>query len=146
MAATLDVTITFTPSGGSATTYALQVEEFALNIRRSPLHSPMPGANPLQIDMGYFDPNLTIRGILPTTPGSDGTNVICDKNQLEDVVTDHYTNTVTISIPGTSGDETADTTNYVGMISNFSAALRSSKEGIYWTYTLNFLSVKRANG
>jgi hypothetical protein len=141
MTAKLDVTIKF---GSGPTTYALQVEEFTVNIRRSPIHSPMPGANPLQIDMGYFDPNITIRGILPTTPGTDGFNVICDKNQLEDVVTNEYTNEITLSIPGTSGDETADTTDYVGMISNFNATLRATKEGIYWVYTLNFLSVKRA--
>ena len=141
MAATLDVTLKF---GSGPTTYALQVEEFAVNIRRSPLHSPMPGADPLQIDMGYYDPSITIRGILPTTPGNDGTNVICDKNQLEDVVTDEYADTITLSIPGTSGDETAGTTDYVGKIGNFNATLRATKEGIYWAYTLNFLAVKRA--
>ena len=138
---TLDCTITF---GATPTVYALQVEELTVNIRRSPLHAAMPGADPVQMDMGYYDPSISIRGILPTVPGSDGTNTIADKNQIEDMVTDdnQSSNTMTLKLPGLSGDAGA-ATQYVGMISNFSCSLAAGKEQIYWTFNMTFLVKKR---
>tara|TARA_R100000808_G_scaffold10395_1_gene27659 strand:- start:32631 stop:33059 length:429 start_codon:yes stop_codon:yes gene_type:complete len=142
MAATLDVTLKFTPSGGSLTTYSLQVEELVVNIRRQPLHQPIPGSDPLQNDFGLSDPNVRVRGILPIAPGSDGTNTICDKVQLEDVVTDHYQNDITLTIGAGSGDASAQA--YVGKIQDFSATLNAGKEEVYWTYSLTLLAQLRS--
>ena len=127
--------------GSSPTTYALNVEEFTVNIRRSPLHAAMPGSDPLQIDMGYYDPSVSIRGILPTVPDTSVSPNVCDKNQLEDVVTDEFANSITLSIPAGAGDTSA--TNYVGQIGSFTCALRATKDSIYWTYNLTLLALSR---
>lgn len=134
----LGCTISF---GSGPTTYALQVEEFTVNVRRSPLHAPMPGADPLQIDMGYYDPSVTVRGVLPTVPDTSVSPNVCDKNQLEDVVTDEFDNVVTLILPAGAGDTSQ--TNYVGQIGSFNCALRSTKDSIYWTYTLTLLAKSR---
>ena len=81
--ADLHVTLTATPSGGSLTQYALQVEELVVNIRRSPLQAAMPGADPVQVDMGFSDPSVTIRGILPNNAGSFSWKSMND-SKLED--------------------------------------------------------------
>ena len=85
--ATLDVTLTY-----GSTVYALQVEEFVVNIRRSPYNAPMYGVDPVQEDFGLRDPSIRIRGIIPTvSPGTDGTGVtIVDKDTLEDAITDDF--------------------------------------------------------
>ena len=136
---TLDCTITF---GATPTVYALQVEELTVNIRRSPLHAAMPGADPVQMDMGYYDPSISIRGILPTAETNDGT--IPDKNMIEDMVTNdnQSDNAMTLKLPGLSGDAGA-ATQYVGMISSFSCSLVAGKEQIYWTFNMTFLVKSR---
>lgn len=140
----LDVNLTVAISGGSTTVYSLQVEEFTVNIRRSPIHAAMPGANPLQIDMGFYDPSVTIRGVLPTTNGSDGTNAIPSKNTLEDIVTNRFgADVITLSIPGTSGDASGGT-DYVGKIASCNFTLMPGKESIYWQYRMTLLAEKRS--
>jgi hypothetical protein len=138
MAATLDVTITW---GSGPTIYALQVEEFSVNIRRSPLHQPIPGSDPFQEDFGLSDPQVSIRGILPTvtpSPSTDGTNTICTKDQLEDVVTGQYSNDILLTLGAGTGAST--TSVYQGKISNFSATILPGKEEIYWNFTLVLLA------
>ena len=127
----------------ASTTYSLQVEEFTVNIRRSPIQAAMPGADPLQFDLGFYDPSITIRGIAPTADGSDGTNTIPSKNTLEDVVTNSFASTITLSIPGTSGDA-AGSTDYVGKIADCSFTLMAGKETIYWQYRMTLLAKKRS--
>ena len=144
--ADLNVTLTATPSGGSETIYALQVEELTVAIRRSPLQAPMPGTDPVQVDMGFSDPSVSIRGILPITSGqtaSDGTadRAVIHKDLLEEIVTGAYANNITITIIAGAGASSNST--YVGKIGDFSATLMPGKEEIYWSYRLTLLSQLR---
>lgn len=123
-------------------TYALQVEEFTVNIRRSPIQAAMPGADPLQFDLGFYDPSVTIRGILPTTNGSDGTYTIPSKNTLEDIATNSFASQITLAIPGTSGDATGNDT-YIGKIADCNFTLMAGKETIYWQFRMTLLAKKR---
>ena len=47
-------------STSPAITYALQASEVRLNITRAPMHSPLPGSDPLQMDLGQFKPMLVV--------------------------------------------------------------------------------------
>ena len=138
MSAALDVHLIV-----ASTTYALQVEEFTVNIRRSPIQAAMPGADPLQFDLGFYDPSITVRGVLPTTNGSDCTYTIPSKNTLEDITTDIFASTITLSIPGTSGGP-ANATDYIGKIADCSFTLMAGKETIYWQYRMTLLAKKRS--
>ena len=140
----LDITLTATPAGGSETIYALQVEELTVNIRRSPLQAAMPGADPVQVDMGFSDPSISIRGILPIVAGGTSgaaARAIIHKDLLEEIVTGAYANTITLTIGAGSG--AISTSVYVGKIGDFSATLTPGKEEIYWTYRMTLLAQLR---
>jgi len=136
--ATLDVTLTY-----GSTVYALQVEEFVVNIRRSPYNAPMYGVDPVQEDFGLSDPSIRIRGIIPTvSPGTDGTGVtIVDKDTLEDAITDDFDDTIKLTLGAGTGAST--TSVYEGNVADVSFTLIPGKEQIYWSFTLNFLSQMR---
>ena len=136
MAATLDITLTF-----ASTVYALQVEELTVAIRRSPLQAPMPGTDPVQVDMGFSDPSVSIRGVLPIADGTDGTNTIPAKDTLEDKITDNYADTIVLTIGAGTG--AASTSVYEGKIGDFTATLMPGKEEIYWSYRLTLLAKLR---
>ena len=138
MAATLDCTIRF-----ASTLYALQVDEFVVNIRRTPYNQPMYGTDPVQEDFGLSDPSIRIRGIVPTvSPGTDGTTTIVDKDTLEDAITDDFANTIKITLGAGSG--AASTSVYEGNVADVSFTLIPGKEQIYWTFTLTLLSKFRS--
>ena len=139
MAATLDCTLAG-GTGGTAFTYALQVESFQVNLRRNPIQVSVTGLNILQ-DFGVTAPTVTVRGIVPTvtpSPSTDGTNTICTKDQLEDVVTGQYSNNILLTLGAGTGAST--TSVYQGKISNFSATMLPGKEEIYWNFTLVLLA------
>jgi len=122
-----------------STTFALQVEEVVVNIRRSPYNMPMFGVSPVQKDMGYSDPSIRIRGVLPITPGSDGTNVIPSKDVLENAIYTDFDEDIDFILEAGVGNLT-DTSTYRCVISDFSATLRSTKEELYWTFTMTLLT------
>ena len=139
MAATLDCTLAG-GTGGTAFTYALQVESFQVNLRRNPIQVSVTGLNILQ-DFGVTAPTVTVRGIVPTvtpSPSTDGTNTICTKDQLEDVVTGQYSNNILLTLGAGTGAST--TSVYQGKISNFSATMLPGKEEIYWNFSLVLLA------
>ena len=140
MAATLDCTISG-GTGGTAFTYALQVENFQVSLRRSPIQVSVTGLNILQ-DFGVTAPTVSVRGIIPTvSPGTDGTNTIADKDQLEDKIVTLWANEYTVQLGAGTG--AATTTSYVGRVQNVSFALVPGKEQIYWTFNLTLVTRNR---
>ena len=122
-----------------STIYALQLEEVVVNIRRSPYNMPMYGISPVQKDMGYTDPSIRIRGILPIADGSDGTNTIASKDTLEEAVYTDYDEDIDFILESGAG-AVGSTSTYRCVISDFSATLRSTKEELYWTFTMTLLT------
>ena len=121
-----------------STIYALQLEEVVVNIRRSPYNMPMYGASPVQKDMGYSDPSIRIRGILPIANGSDGVNTIASKDTLEGAIYTDFDENIDLILEAGAG--AATTSTYRCVISDFTATLISTKEEIYWSFTMNLLS------
>ena len=104
-----------------STIYALQLEEVVLNIRRSPYNQPMYGESPQQKDMGYSDPSIRIRGVLPTVTGTD------DYDENIDLILE-------------AGAGSGSTSTYRCVIADFSATLIATKEEIYWAFTMTLLA------
>jgi len=74
-------------SASPAITFALQASEVRLNISRAPMHSPLPGSDPLQMDLGQFKPMIVVIGVIPQDHSElDGSVRIPDKRDLEDFV------------------------------------------------------------
>lgn len=140
MARALDVTMTFDPASGSDVVYALQVDEFVVNIRRTPYNQAMYGTDPVQHDFGLSDPTVRIRGVIPTVaPGyNDGGVTIAHKDALEDAITDDFADTITLTLGAGTGAST--TSVYEGNVSDVSFTLIPGKEQQYWTFTLTLLS------
>ena len=142
MAATLDCTISG-GTGGTAFTYALQVENFQVSLRRSPIQVSVTGLNIMQ-DFGVTAPTVSVRGIIPTvtpSPSTDGTNTICTKDQLEDKIISEYGQDYTLALGAGTG--AATTTSYVGRVQNVTFALVPGKEQIYWTFNLTLVTKNR---
>jgi|TARA_R110000824_G_scaffold59381_3_gene159507 hypothetical protein len=144
MAATLDCTISggdSTASPSTAFTYALQVENFQVSLRRSPIQVSVTNLNILQ-DFGATAPTVSVRGIIPTvSPGTDGTNIIANKDLLEDKIISLYAKDYTLQLGAGTG--AATTTSYVGRVQNVSFALVPGKEQIYWTFNLTLVTKNR---
>lgn len=127
-----------------STIYALQLEEVVLNIRRSPYNQPMYGESPQQKDMGYSDPSIRIRGVLPTVTGTeangkwDGVNIVASKDTLEDAITDDYDENIDLILEAGAGS--GSTSTYRCVIADFSATLIATKEEIYWAFTMTLLA------
>ena len=137
MAATLDCVLSG-GTGGSAFTYALQAENVTVSLRRSPLHIALTGVVITQ-DFGITAPTVTLRGVVPTvSPGSDGTNTICNKDQLEDAIVSEYAPDLKITLGAGTGAST--TSSYTGKVQNVSFALVPGKEQIYWTFNLTLVT------
>tara|TARA_R110002110_G_scaffold146767_3_gene336829 strand:+ start:469 stop:897 length:429 start_codon:yes stop_codon:yes gene_type:complete len=122
-----------------STIYALQLEEVVVSIRRSPYNQPMYGVSPVQKDMGYSDPSIRIRGVLPIANGSDGTNTIASKDTLENAVYTDFDENIDFILESGAG-AVGSTSTYRCVISDFTATLVSTKEEIYWSFTMTLLS------
>ena len=144
MAATLDCTISGGNSSASPSTafiYALQVENFQVSLQRSPIQVSVTDLN-MVTDFGVTAPTISVRGIIPTvSPGTDGTNTIADKDQLEDKIVTLWENEYTIQLGAGTGS--ASTSSYVGRIQNCSFALVPGKEQIYWTFNMTLVTQNR---
>ena len=142
MAATLDCTIAG-GTGGTAFAYALQVESFQVNLRRSPIQVSVTGLNILQ-DFGVTAPTVTVRGIVPTvtpSPSTDGTNTICTKDQLEDKIISEYGQDYTLALGAGTG--AATTSSYLGRIQSVSFTMIPGKESLYWSFNLTLVTANR---
>ena len=142
MAATLDCTIAG-GTGGTAFTYALQVESFQVNLRRNPIQVSVTGLNILQ-DFGVTAPTVTVRGIVPTvtpSPSTDGTNTICTKDQLEDKIISEYGQDYTLALGAGTGAST--TSSYLGRVQSVSFTMIPGKESLYWSFNLTLVTANR---
>jgi len=142
MAATLDCTIAG-GTGGTAFTYALQVESFQVNLRRNPIQVSVTGLNILQ-DFGVTAPTVTVRGIVPTvtpSPSTDGTNTICTKDQLEDKIISEYGQDYTLALGAGTGRST--TSSYLGRVQSVSFTMIPGKESLYWSFNLTLVTENR---
>lgn len=119
--------------GGGPTTYRLEAESVSIVFDRSPIQAPLPGADPLLLDLGMFRPSINIEGKVPVTAGSDGGVTIPSKNNLEDAVESWYNTTITVTILGDS---------YTAKIASCAFSMPASREEV-WDYRLHFLALSR---
>ena len=75
--------------------FALKCDTFAVNIGKTPIQIPIPGASPELLDLNIFRPSVTISGVVDTVQPSPAsltiggeTYTIPFKNQLENAVYD----------------------------------------------------------
>jgi len=139
MAATLDCTISG-GAGGTAFVYALQVENFQVGLRRSPIQIAVTDLV-INQDFGVTAPTVSVRGIIPIvgTADYDGPGIdLASKDQLEDAILTEYDNDTTIQLGAGTGAST--TSSYTGRVQNISFALVPGKEQIYWTFTLTLVT------
>jgi len=139
MAATLDCTIAG-GAGGTAFVYALQVENFQVGLRRSPIQIAVTDLV-INQDFGVTAPTVSVRGIIPIvgTADYDGPGIdLASKDQLEDAILTEYDNDTTIQLGAGTGAST--TSSYTGRVQNISFALVPGKEQIYWTFTLTLVT------
>lgn len=145
MAATLDCTIAG-GTGGTAFTFALQVESFQVNLRRSPIQVSVTGLNIMQ-DFGVTAPTVTVRGIVPTVgtedyagPGTD----LCSKDELEDKLRGkdgEYGQDYTLALGAGTGAST--TSSYKGRIQSVQFTMIPGKESLYWSFNLTLVTANR---
>jgi len=127
-----------------STIYALQLEEVVVSIRRSPYNMPMYAISPVQKDMGYSDPSIRIRGILPIENGTsvngkwDGANIVASKDTLEQAIYTDFDENIDFILE--SGAGAASTSTYRCVIADFSATLIATKEEMYWTFSMTLLT------
>ncbi len=120
--------------GPGPITYRLQANTTKIFIGRDPLQAPLPGADPILLDLGQLRPTITIEGIVEETSGLDGAVIIPSKEQLEDAVEDWYNTTITVTINGDS---------YVSKIKDCSFTVTAAAED-RWEYVLNLFSKSRS--
>jgi hypothetical protein len=117
-----------------STTYALPTEEAEIIYARKPMQAPLPGGDPILIDLGQIVPSIILSGRVDDTAGSSGGNTIPTKNNLEDALESWYTDTVTVTIGGDA------------YVSKFNTARFKRKGGVgdqIWDFILTFVSVTR---
>ncbi len=130
--------ITLTVGG---TTYRLQATKIMIRLSRNPIQAALPGGiDPLLLDLGQFRPSMVIEGAIKSVePLSDGGISIPTKRQLEDLTSDNFASTITVSVSvgGISDD-------YVGKIANLSFTLPAARDDL-WEYVMNLVTVGRIN-
>ena len=78
----LDVTL-----ANDGTTYRLRCNTVRIAWRRNPMIAPIPGANPILFDLGYFQVEIAAEGILPEADTTDeGIGVVPGKSTFETAV------------------------------------------------------------
>lgn len=116
-----------------ATTYRLEAESVSIAYERSPIQIPLPGSNPLLLDLGQFRPSINIDGKIPVTAGSDGGVTIPSKNNLEDAVENWWNAPITVTILGDA---------YVSKIASCTFSMPASREAV-WDYRLRLVTISR---
>lgn len=123
----------------SAVNYSLQAREIQINLSRSPMQSPLPGGDPLLLDLGQIRPVIKITGIVRSTPGADGGLVIPSKRQLEDYAEEAYQSTLTVDIISGS-----ITDRYTHKVQALVFMLPAAREDVY-DFTLTLAALRRVN-
>lgn len=138
------LSITITSNSVPNITYRLQVDNFQLRYQRGPVQAPVPGLDPILIDLGQFRPQITCSGTLRATSGTDGGITIPSKRELEDFVEGSsgtpriYASTITLStnIGGL-------TDNYVGKIAACDFNMMPAREDL-WEFRLMMVTEGRS--
>jgi len=144
--ADLSLKISHDGGGSGTTTFMLQANSVQYSHDRSPIMVPLPGSNPLFIDMGQWKVSVMIEGTasLAGTNLSDGGIAIADKDDLEAMVGNQdsvfsgtsvkkwYPETITLT----------DTTNsivstYEVKVSNLKMSKRAANN--FYTFTLGLV-------
>ena len=123
----------------SAVNYSLQATELQISLGRSPIQSPLPGGDPLLLDLGQVKPVIKISGTITTVAGTAGGNVIPSKRQLEDFIEAAYQSNLTIEI--TVG---ATTDRYTHKVASLVFSLPAAREDLY-DFALTLAALKRVN-
>jgi len=123
----------------SAVTYALQAREIQIMLTRSPMQSPLPGGDPLLLDLGQIRPVIKISGTVNSTSSTDGSNTIPSKRQLEDFTEEAYQSNLTVDI--TIG---STTDRYTHKVQALTFMLPAARDDLY-DFTLTLACLRRVN-
>lgn len=143
-----DLSLKLSRTGGASGTevFMLQATNINFSHERSPIMVPLPGTNPLFIDLGQWKVSIQIEGTasIPGTNLTDGGIAIADKDDLEIIVGNQdsvfsgtsvkkwYPETITLT----------DTTNsivstYEVKVSNLKMSKRAANN--FYTFTLGLV-------
>jgi hypothetical protein len=81
-------------SGGGIDDYLLQTKSLSITHQRSPIAAPMPGSDPLLIDLGQWKATIVVSGTarFTGTNESEGGIAIADRDDLETIADPTATN------------------------------------------------------
>jgi hypothetical protein len=131
-------------TSSSTVNYVLSAESIRVQIGRTPMHSPLPGSNPLLIDLGQFKPIVTIIGTCRETTDSDGATAIATKRNLEDWATKEFGNTLTLFVTTDSaGGSPLDT--YIGKVQSVTFDREAAVDPVLWNFVFSFATVERTD-
>jgi hypothetical protein len=143
-----DLSLKLSRTGGASGTevFMLQATNINFSHERSPIMVPLPGTNPLFIDLGQWKVSIQIEGTasIPGTNLTDGGIAIADKDDLEIIVGNQdsvfsgtsvkkwYANTITLT----------DTTNSIAStydvkVSGLKMSRRAAQN--FYTFTLSLV-------
>lgn len=120
----------------SPVTYNLKIETGVILYERSPIHIglPLPGQNPILLDLGFIKPRMVLTGLIDEAPGTDGAITTPSKENLEDLITDSSNSAVlTVTLNGDA---------YVCRPTASRFEVRAAQED-RWFFTLEFALLLR---
>lgn len=139
---TIPIEVTSGSTGGTSSgphTFNLQAKDVNINHQRAPILIPLPGNDPIMLDLGQWKTTITISGIadFSGTDNLDGVIPIADRNDLEsmadpEVPNPWYDQTILL----TDSSDSAGTVYTVKI-----AAIKLEKKDVrqYYDFTLSCL-------
>jgi len=132
---------TITNSSGP-TSFRLQVTRVVISHTRAPVAAPLPGNDPLLIDLGQWKCNITLEGTAPEigTNLTEGGVSIAEHNDLESMADPNaspnwYSNNITLT---DDSDRNAGT-NPVYTVKIAGLTLSKQEAHNFWSFTMNFV-------
>ena len=129
------LTVELKKTTGGAVTYRLQATSFVVMVGRSPLQAPLPGGDPLLLDLGQYKTQITVSGIIGDASSTDGGVTIPSKNQLETAAYEWYDETNQI----VDGSDV-----YVGKIASLRFEKAPDRAENQWDFSLQLVTISRA--
>jgi len=123
-------------SGAGVTAYMLKASSLKIQHARSPIAIPMPGTDPILLDLGQWKLNITVTGDTDFTghDENDGAIAIADRDDLEYILNPTSTNSWHDQVITLTDDTNSGATTYTVKISGLTLEKADAKD--YYTFTL----------
>ena len=128
----LDVEFSSSSPQGVPSPIRLQAESISIIYDRSPIGAPLPGSDPILIDLGQRVVKIVIEGRVNETGTNEveGATAISDKDDLEQIARLWYNTTITCTI---SADQ------YTTKLDSLRLTLLPGVETVKWDFNLQLV-------